>query len=127
MICFCTRINIGILVLLSLGVFQGHGFDAEEHLIFRLYTRSNPIDHQELKTSDSPPISATAFDSRRPTRIFIHGYKSKEKVIIRYKDAFLKLGDFNFIGVGNDYLVSLKYGIKFIDFFSRNFICNNLF
>lgn len=81
--------------------FHSEPFDINKDLIFRLYTREQPDVHQVLKadSSASPSISQTSFDSKRPTRIFIHGFKSKDKVIIRYKNAFLKLGDYNFIAV----------------------------
>lgn len=41
----------------------------------------------------------STFDPKRPTRIFCHGFQSSEKVLLRYKDAFLKLGNYNFIAV----------------------------
>lgn len=88
-----------IFVLLSVDVFHAHAFDVEEQLIFRLYTREQPDVYQGLKAADLTSTSPVAFNPNRPTRIFIHGFKSKEKVIIRYKDAYLKLGDYNFIGV----------------------------
>lgn len=76
-----------------------YAFDVEKDLIFRLYTPANPVDYQKLKTTGLPPISTTSFDARLATRIFIHGFKSKEKTIGRYKDAFLNIGNYNFIGV----------------------------
>lgn len=52
-----------------------------------------------LKATGTPAISSTTFNPNRKTRIFVHGYKSKEKVINRYKEAYLLLGDYNFIAV----------------------------
>lgn len=92
---FCVAISM----FLSIEAFFKNSFDVEENLIFRLYTPDNPVDYQKLKTSGLPPISSTSFDPRIPTRIFVHGFKSKEKTIGRYKDAFLNIGNYNFIGV----------------------------
>lgn len=90
---FCGAI---IFVLLSIGVFRSNGFDIEKDLIFRLYTQENPNTYYELKSNLEPPA---AFNPYRPTRIFVHGFQSSENVLLRYKDAFLKSGDYNFIAV----------------------------
>lgn len=90
---FCRAI---IFVLLTVAVFRSNGFNIEEDLIFRLYTQENPSTYHVLKSNLEPP---GAFNPYRPTRIFIHGFQSSEKVLLRYKDAFLKLGDYNFIAV----------------------------
>lgn len=90
---FCGAI---IFVLLSIGVFHSNGFDIEKDLVFRLYTHESPTTYHVLKANLEPPA---AFNPYRPTRIFIHGFQSSEKVLIRYKDAFLKSGDYNFIAV----------------------------
>lgn len=84
-----------IFVLLSIVVVRCE----DDNLIFRLYTREQPDDYQELKIDDLPDISTASFHPNRPTRIFVHGFRGQEKGIIRYKDAFLHLGDFNFIAV----------------------------
>lgn len=90
---------VALSMLLSIEAFFKNSFDIEEHLIFRLYTPTNSEDYQKLKTNGQPPISSTSFDPRIATRIFVHGFKSKEKTIGRYKDAFLNIGKYNFIGV----------------------------
>lgn len=74
-------------------------FDVEKDLIFRLYTREQIAVPFALKTSGSPLVSETTFNANRPTRIFIHGFKSKSKVIDHYPEPILSLGDFNFIAV----------------------------
>lgn len=99
MVSLGNRICVAISLLISFEVFFSYAFNAEEDLIFRLYTPVNPVDYQKLKTSGLPSISTTSFDPRLPTRIFVHGFKSKEKTIGRYKDAFFKIGNYNFIGV----------------------------
>lgn len=78
---------------------SSYAFDIEKDLVFRLYTREDPVMYHALKVSGSPSIAETPFNPNRPTRIFVHGFKSKAKVITRYTDAYLKLGDFNFIAV----------------------------
>lgn len=85
-----------IFVLLSINVFRSDAYDIEKDLVFRLYTPEESTSYYALKPMLEPPA---AFDPNRGTRIFIHGYKSSEKVIIRYKDAFLNVGNYNFIGV----------------------------
>lgn len=93
-----------IFVSLSIVVVQGE-HDVEKYLFFRLYTREEPLiyklreEYQELNADNLPSISPTSFNPNRPTRIFIHGFRGKEKVILRYKEAYLNLGDFNFIAV----------------------------
>ena len=99
MFCLGSGIYVAISLLLSIGVYSIDAFDVEEHLIFRLYTPTNPVEYQELKTTGLPPISTTFFNPKLGTRIFIHGFKSKEKTIGRYKDAFFNVGNYNFIGV----------------------------
>lgn len=88
-----------IVVLISVGVLNSYAFDINKDLVFRLYTREDPVMYYALKSTGSPSISETPFNPNRPTRIFVHGFKSKEKVMIRYKDAYLNLGDYNFIAV----------------------------
>lgn len=87
-----------IFVLLSIVIVQG-SYNVEKDLIFRLYTRKRPDHYQELKADDLPAISPSSFNPNRSTRIFIHGFRGKEKTILRYRDAYLNLGDYNFIAV----------------------------
>lgn len=94
-----VRIISFVLVIVSIYAINSFAFNIEKDLTFRLYTKEAPIVYYALKTSGSPPISDTPFNSSRPTRIFVHGYKSKEKTIDRYTEAYLTLGDFNFIAV----------------------------
>lgn len=80
-------------------IFNSNAFDIEKHLIFRLYTREDPVMYYALQTNGKQNISGTTFKPERPTRIFVHGFRSKEKVIKRYTEAYLKAGDYNFIAV----------------------------
>lgn len=95
---FVCRTSI-VFVVVSIFVLNSDAFDVEKDLWFRLYTREHPIQYYVLKTNGTPAVSETPFNPNRPTRIFVHGYKSKEKVINRYADAYLGLGDYNFIAV----------------------------
>lgn len=90
---FC---GANIFVLLSIVVFRSNAFDIENDLVFRLYTHEYPTGYSVLKANLEPP---NTFNPNRPTRFFIHGFKSSEPVLIRYKDAFLKAGNYNFIAV----------------------------
>lgn len=97
---FTEFYGVKCFLLLSIGVFcSSRAFDLEKHLIFRLYTLKLRDEFHALNAFNAPFISATLFDPKRPTRIFVHGFLSSEHVLIRYKEAFLKLGDYNFIGV----------------------------
>lgn len=86
-------------LLLSMWTRDCYAFEIEKDLVFRLYTREESVMYYVLKATGSPAISETPFNPNRETRIFVHGYKSKEKVINRYKEAYLSLGDYNFIAV----------------------------
>lgn len=91
---------VTICLLLSIGVFHNCGaFDSDNDLIFRLYTPEVRDKFHAINVINAPFIAATVFNVKRPTRIFIHGFLSAEHVLIRYKETYLKLGDFNFIGV----------------------------
>lgn len=86
-------------VVVCICVIKRYSFNIEKDLWFRLYTREDPTSYYVLSGSGYPEVSGTPFNSSRPTRIFIHGFKSKEKVIKRYTEAYLEFGDFNFIAV----------------------------
>lgn len=75
-----------------------HSFDIDTDIIFRLYTR-NFSSYAVLSPKNEPPIAESVFTASRQTRIFVHGFRSKEKVLNRYADAYLKADDYNFIGV----------------------------
>lgn len=74
-------------------------FDANEDVQFELYTRESRKVYEVLDTHGEPAIAGSRFQATRPTRIFVHGYRSKRKVIDRYSEAFLNAGDYNFIAV----------------------------
>lgn len=91
---------VAFFALLSIGVFCSHALDCEVQLNFWLNTPSNMLNEQELKTSGAAyNISESHFDARRPTRIFIHGYNSYEKLLNRFREYYMVLGAYNFIAV----------------------------
>lgn len=94
-----VKITSFIFVVISICMLNSYAFNINKDLAFRLYTKEDPIMFYVLRTSGTPAVSQTPFNPNRPTRIFVHGYKSKEKTINRYTDAYLKLGDFNLIMV----------------------------
>lgn len=77
----------------------GNAFEANEEVQFELYTRESRKIYEVLDTHGEPAIAGSRFQSTRPTRIFVHGYRSKRKVIDRYSEAFLNVGDYNFIAL----------------------------
>lgn len=93
-----SRVYVAIFVLLSTGVLSSHAANSDKLVLkFRLYTRGNPTQYEEIDATGSRLM--IMFNSHRPTRIFIHGFKSDDTVIIPYKDAYLAHGDYNFIAV----------------------------
>lgn len=74
-------------------------FDIKKDLTFRLLTREEPVMYYALNVEGGLPLNETTFNRNRPTRIFVHGYKSKAKVLNRYTEAYLNVGDYNFIAV----------------------------
>lgn len=82
-------------------------FNVRSDIIFEMYTKSNGSDKLTLSELDRENGRAArsilnrnfAFDYRRPTRIFIHGFLSKRDTLDMYLDAYLAAGDFNLIVV----------------------------
>lgn len=72
-------------------------FDANEDIYFELYTQENPENYQVIRNVRS--IKNTAFVAERPTRIFIHGYRSVREIITQYSRTYLSIGNFNFIAM----------------------------
>lgn len=92
---FLRIIKFALLVIL-ICMINSNALSINKYLQFRLYTRENQIGYYVLTTNG---ISETPFNPNRQTRIFIHGFRSEEEIIRRYADAYMKLGDFNFIAV----------------------------
>lgn len=72
-------------------------FDANEDIYFELYTYENPDNYQVIRNTLN--VRSTTFNSLRPTRIFVHGFRSDRSVIKQYAKAFLKAEDVNFIAM----------------------------
>lgn len=75
----------------------GLAFNANEDIYFELYTQENPDNYQVIRNVRS--IKNTAFVAERPTRIFVHGYRSVREIITQYSRTFLSIGNFNFIAM----------------------------
>lgn len=84
-----------IFILWTFSVVQT--FDVNDDIYFELYTSENPDNYQVIKNVRS--IENTAFDPQRPTRIFIHGFRSVRDTIKQYSRKFLKAGNINFIAM----------------------------
>lgn len=94
-----TSLPCILLMLLSTGVLDSDAFDINKDLVFRLYTREDRIMYYALNADRGPAVNDTTFNPNRPTRVFVHGFRSKAKVINRYAEAYLNIGDYNFIAV----------------------------
>lgn len=86
-------------ILFILIVNAAHAFNELEDVHFELYTREFPDSWQILNASRGDDLLQTSWKAERPTRFFVHGYRSKRKMIERYSKAFLQAGDYNFIAV----------------------------
>lgn len=94
------RIIVMLFLMLGLSLLPlQFAFEANEDVRFELYTRESRKIYEVLDTHGEPAIAYSRFQASRPTRIFVHGYRSKRKVIDRYSEAFLNAGDYNFIAL----------------------------
>lgn len=96
------KLVIAIAVLSICIGYRGRceaAFSEYEDIVFELYTRDQVDSHQRLNTSWGDNIFQTNWRSSRPTRMFVHGFKSKRKTLDKYKNAFLASGDYNVIVV----------------------------
>ncbi|KAL4218198.1 hypothetical protein ACF0H5_022934 [Mactra antiquata] len=66
-----------------------------------LWTKQNPVTPQELLYKDIRGIRLSQFNATRPTKVLIHGYLGNKRtpVIKDLTTAFLKMDDYNLIGV----------------------------
>lgn len=85
--------------VIFMAIAEVTAFDEYEDIDFELYTREHAQSWHLMNASHGELIRNTDWSAARPTRIFVHGFKSKRKVILRYAEAFLKAGDYNFIAV----------------------------
>lgn len=95
--------NVFIVALLFCFVSISSGFNASEEIYYELYTNDQPLTHfHNLLTINndndrSVPLADSPFNRNRPTRFFVHGYRSKRKNFSKYAEAYRTKGDFNFI------------------------------
>nr|XP_033340631.1 pancreatic lipase-related protein 2-like [Megalopta genalis] len=70
-------------------------------ITFTLFTRGNPTNGQDLKLNDPNGVSASKWNTRRPTAVVTHGWQSKgtASVCTQIRDAFLDVMDINVIVV----------------------------
>lgn len=78
-------------------------FIAKRDVEFELHTRDHNNDDFERLMADNygrtDNFIPTYFDGTKPTRIYVHGYMSSRRAFMRYGNAFLKSGNYNFIAV----------------------------
>ncbi len=94
-----------LLLLLCFIVTISNAFNVHEDVYYELYTNDQPLTHfHNLLTANndnnrSMPLADSPFDHNRPTRIYVHGYRSKRKNFGKYAEAYRSIGNFNFIAV----------------------------
>lgn len=97
--------NDSLLVILLYFVTIANCFDASEDVYYELYTNDQPLTHfHNLLTINndnnrSMPLASSPFNHNRPTRIYVHGYRSKRKNFLKYAETYRSIGNFNFIAV----------------------------
>ncbi|XP_058839276.1 pancreatic triacylglycerol lipase-like [Topomyia yanbarensis] len=76
-------------------------FNPEQDVVFRLFTRRNPVHAHVLDWSNPASISNSNFAASNPTRFLIHGWIEGEDATLHWviKDHYLRVGDFNVIAV----------------------------
>lgn len=98
----CSRIIFIVFTVVALKTVISDACASKSDITFRLYTRSNNSISKSLYVLNANfdrPFSDTRFNPKKQTRIFVHGFRTKEKVIKLYSEAYLKKGDYNFIAV----------------------------
>lgn len=96
--------NASLLIVLCF-VTIANSFDASEDVYYELYTNDQPLTHFHnlltIKNDNdrSEPIADSPFNHSLPTRIYVHGYRSKRKNFLKYAEAYRFKGNFNFIAV----------------------------
>lgn len=78
-------------------------FNFRHDIIFELHSNTSEaekltLSHLDERVGRSANLK-TAFDYRRPTRIFIHGFLSNRDTLDTYAQAYRKAGDYNFIAI----------------------------
>ncbi|XP_053684263.1 pancreatic triacylglycerol lipase-like [Sabethes cyaneus] len=76
-------------------------FDPETDVVFRLFTRRNPVHGAIVNWADGATISNSNFNADHPTRILIHGWTEDDDATLFFviKDHYLRVGEFNVITV----------------------------
>uniref|UniRef100_A0A182U4G2 Lipase domain-containing protein n=1 Tax=Anopheles melas TaxID=34690 RepID=A0A182U4G2_9DIPT len=76
-------------------------FDPLTDVVFRLYTRRNPVHPQVIRWNDAGSVSGSNFNPAHPTRFLIHGFLEGEDASLHWaiKDHFIRVGEFNIVNV----------------------------
>ncbi|XP_058067085.1 pancreatic triacylglycerol lipase-like [Anopheles bellator] len=76
-------------------------FNPETDMVFRMYTRRNPVHPQIINWNDQGSVSNSNFNPAHPTRFLIHGFLEGEDASLHWsiKDHYIRIGEFNIINV----------------------------
>lgn len=109
-----------LVLLMCIGFLANAGkFDAKKHVTYEMYCRYsntttkttlydlNTLNHDNLiirGVGDNRSVRGVKnchwnWHPNRPTRLFIHGYYSNEKLLKQYARAYIERDDFNFIAI----------------------------
>lgn len=100
----CSIVLFGALLVEWPALVQS--FEAKCHVKYHIHSRVNStsVTWKQAKDVSKEKSFFIAsyrlnFDPIRPTRIFVHGYKSDTDLMDSYAQAYLNAGNFNFIAV----------------------------
>lgn len=75
-------------------------FVGERDMVFRLFTRSNPITPQAIQIRNDAQLQSSFFNSAHQTRFHIHGWtQGGPDTANIYRDAYLTQNNFNVFAV----------------------------
>lgn len=76
-----------------------------------LYTNANKISPMMIDPRNTETLRTSTFEPSNPTKIIIHGYGGnyRDDIILRLRDAFLSIGNFNILCVDWSSEFSVNY------------------
>lgn len=116
---FTVNSSILIVLLCFAHLSSAGSFDAKKHVSYEMYCRNSMeatrttlydisiLKHENLIINgrgDNRTVTGVQnchwnWSPNRPTRLFIHGYYSDEKLLKQYAQAYIERDDFNFIAI----------------------------
>lgn len=64
-----------------------YSFNPTDGIYYELYTKSKPTEAQRLKIADKDTLKNSSFNPKHPTRILVHGWRSKGDLTILFRNG----------------------------------------